>query len=366
MNELMKAAGERDALSAFNLAHGTPRPPPSWAQEWLEGTRKSGTKHLTIPSMREKKAFLGSLLLGGGLHLGANLGQKILRKTNLGKRIEQSQFASGLRHGFEGKQLHPATDKVMRFGLGPEALAHYEAGQAAAKELVAIAPENRAAALKRMGGMLGETEHLSKAPMIRSAPGGIERFLKGEKGFMDKHLTAVPQGQQVPLHERLVAPALGAATLFAAPHAAIQLGVNKGRDFLAKKFGPAWTAKELAAGARGQTISPLRRAATDYVISPAANDPRDIGLAAHKEYQGAQQGINKYLIDRGHKPVNLPGPDAIVDYAEGVGERLKKRPTPTQAPTAAPANRGGLGTALMLGGGLYTLRNRLQDDPATQ
>jgi hypothetical protein len=50
---LAKAAGEADALSSFGLAHGTPLPPPSWAQRWLSESSKHGTKKVTIPSMSQ-------------------------------------------------------------------------------------------------------------------------------------------------------------------------------------------------------------------------------------------------------------------------------------------------------------------------
>lgn len=53
MRELAKFAGEADALSAFGLAHGTPQPPPPWAQRWLEDKHRTGTKKVTIPSMSQ-------------------------------------------------------------------------------------------------------------------------------------------------------------------------------------------------------------------------------------------------------------------------------------------------------------------------
>lgn len=53
MLRLAKAAGEADALSAFGMAHGTPLPPPSWAQRWLDEKSKNGTKRVTIPSMSQ-------------------------------------------------------------------------------------------------------------------------------------------------------------------------------------------------------------------------------------------------------------------------------------------------------------------------
>lgn len=53
MLELAKAAGEADALSAFGLSHGTPQPPPTWAQRWLDEKHETGTKRVTIPSMSQ-------------------------------------------------------------------------------------------------------------------------------------------------------------------------------------------------------------------------------------------------------------------------------------------------------------------------
>lgn len=54
MKDQAKAAGEADALSAFGLAHGTPQPPPSWAQRWLEDKPRNGSKKVTIPSMSQE------------------------------------------------------------------------------------------------------------------------------------------------------------------------------------------------------------------------------------------------------------------------------------------------------------------------
>lgn len=53
MNELARQSGERAALNAFGLAHGTPAPPPSWSQEWLRLPRERVAGNITIPSMRE-------------------------------------------------------------------------------------------------------------------------------------------------------------------------------------------------------------------------------------------------------------------------------------------------------------------------
>jgi hypothetical protein len=48
-----RAAGEVDALSAFGLAHGTPKPPPTWAQRWLSA-EGSPSRKVTIPSVSQE------------------------------------------------------------------------------------------------------------------------------------------------------------------------------------------------------------------------------------------------------------------------------------------------------------------------
>lgn len=392
MNELMKAAGERDALSAFNLAHGTPRPPPSWAQEWLEGTRKSGTKQLTIPSMREKKAFeplsmaalglgakaflataAGKALLGAGtgagLHVGSNLLQKAI--TRFRPDLAQKQFASGLAHGMSGRKLHPVQQSAIRLVAGPEYLAQYDMGQAAAKQMVGLSPEKQQAYLRHAGTALKETKHISKAPIVDSIPGGIDSYQAKDHGFVHKHLLkTVPADAKTPTWQKAVVPvaAMGAAAMnpAAALHWGPQLAVNAIRDRVSKSsLGRKFMANELAQGARGKEISPLRKRMTDLFISPAANAPREIGLAAHKEYADIQGRANNWLADRGHGPAPFPEAKKIVDYAEGVAGRMGKK-TPPSAPAAGPESGGNLGRALMLGGGLYALRNRLQDDQPTQ
>lgn len=58
MLPLARAAGEADARSTFGLTHGTPQPPPPWAQRWLEEPRSKGTKAVTIPSMVQRNPAL--------------------------------------------------------------------------------------------------------------------------------------------------------------------------------------------------------------------------------------------------------------------------------------------------------------------
>lgn len=47
--------GQEEALSAFGLKHGTPKPPPSWAQEWQGSDVPRVGKRVKIPSMQQVK-----------------------------------------------------------------------------------------------------------------------------------------------------------------------------------------------------------------------------------------------------------------------------------------------------------------------
>lgn len=390
MNEYYsKLAGEEDALSAFGLAHGTPRPPPTWAQSWLETARKHGTKNLTIPSMSEKRAFIGTALLGGlglkalmgglagkaaiaggtgaGLHIGSNLLQKGIRRfmPNLG----QKQFASGLAHGMEGRKLHPIMESAIRLGAGPEYLAQYELGQRAAKQVAGLPPGQRDAYLRQAGGILGETKHLSKAPIAGDMPGGIARQQAGEHGFVHKHLLpTVASNAETPFWQKAVAPVAALGASIAAPHVAPQFAVNAIRDRIARSsVGRKFMANELAQGGRGIEPSATRKHLTDLFISPAANAPREIGLAANKEYGDWHNRINQWAAEHGHGPVPLPGAGQVTDFAEGVYNRLNTKPLPDVPPPAAsPENSGALGRMLLAGGGLYALNKATQPDEEGQ
>lgn len=386
MNEYYsKLAGEEDALSAFGLVHGTPRPPPTWAQGWLETARKNGTKNLTIPSMREKKAFepismaalgLGAkALLGGlagkaaigagtglGLHMGSNLLQKGLRRWAPG--LGQRQFASGLAHGLEGKKMHPIMDAAIRYGAGPEYLAQYGMGQLASKQVAGMSPAQRDAYLHQAGSMLGETKHLAKAPIIGDMPGGIAAYRKGDQRWFHKLMPTVAQGAKTPWWQKAVVPAMAAGATALNPAAALhwgpQLAVNTIRDRISKSFrGKKFMANELAQGARGVPVSAARKHLTDLLLSPAVNAPRDIGLAANKEYGDWHNRINQWAAEHGHGPVPLPGAGQVTDFAEGVYDRLKTKPLPDVPP---PGSSGALGKMMLAGGGLYALNKATQRD----
>jgi hypothetical protein len=393
MNEYYsKLAGEEDALSSFGLAHGTPRPPPSWAQGWLEGARKNGTKNLTIPSMREKKAFdpitlgalgmgakavggavlpwLGKAAIGGAAsHFGGNVLQKLLRKYQ--PQLAQRQMASGITHGLEGKQMHPVLQRMVSSGLGPEYLAPYQTGHAIAHQTGGMSPEQRAAFLRAGTNTLKETQHLSKAPILEAIPGAVDAAGSKKPGFWHRFMPTAKAGvkfEELPAWQRAIPTAVGAPIALLEPGLAGHVAINKIREQVAHSdTGRKFMADQLAEGARGKELPTWKRRGLEYAISPAATDPRNIGLAAHKEYQDAQKGVNKVLMDRGHGPVQLPGADDVVNYAEGVANRLKKpapapAPAPVPGPQQDPGTGGALTGALLAGGGLYALNNRSREE----
>lgn len=360
-----KRAGEEAALSAFGVSHGTPKPPPTWAQDWLKEKRKTGTQNLTIPSMSEKRALLGggvgeAALLGGGLHLGANVVQKLLRRFR--PQTGMRNFSTGLSHGLSGQKLHPGVEHVLRYGAGPESLVNYEMGKQLAEQVKHLPPVKQRQYLQQIAQHVGESEHVAKEPVVRSAIGGIEHFLKGDNSGLLGKFPQVAEGAKPTMGQRIIGPAAIAATTAAVPHAGIQFGWNAIRNLLAKKVGPTVAAKQLAAGAKGHTMHPALQGALDYAVSPSINDPRRLGLALNKEYEGLRKGVGGFTARKNLPNVPMPDPENLVDFASRVHQRNQAAKPPTAAAPAPQGTRGMMTKALLGGGALLAARNALKPD----
>jgi hypothetical protein len=387
MNEYYgKLAGEQDALSSFGLAHGTPRPPPTWAQGWLDTTRKNGTKNLTIPSMREKRAFdpltlgalgmgakamlpwLGKAALGGAAsHVGGNIIQKGLRKMM--PQLAQRQMASGITHGLENKTMHPVMQRLLSRGLGPEYLAPYQTGQAISKQVAGMPAAKREAYLRQASGVIGESKHMSKAPIAGAIPGAVETAGKKPSGFWHRLIPTAAAGtkfEDLPRWQRAIPTAVGLPLTIAEPGLAGHVAINKIREHIGHSdTGRSFMANELAQGARGKELPGWKKNLMEFGLSPATTDPRNIGLAANKEYGDWHGRVNQWAAEHGHGPVPLPGAGQVADFAEGIHNRLKaKQPPPANSPSPeAPApSHGVLGKALLAGGGMYALNKAIQPD----
>jgi len=385
MNEYYsKLAGEDDALSAFGLAHGTPRPPPTWAQDWLESARKNGTKNLTIPSMREKRAFdpltvgalglgakavlpwLGKAAIGGAVsHVGGNLIQKGLRRWAPG--LSQRQMASGITHGLENKTMHPVLQRLISRGLGAEYLAPYHTGQAISKQIAGMPAGQREAYLHHASNIIGESKHMSKAPIAGAIPAALETSGKKPAGWFHRMLPTAAAGTEfkdLPLWQRAIPTAMGVPAALVDPSIAGHVAINKIRESVGHSdTGKAFLANELAQGARGKELPGWQKHLMELGLSPATTDPRNIGLAANKEYGDMHNRVNQWAAEHGHGPVSLPGAGQVTDFAEGVYNRLKTKPLPDVPPPAAsPENNGNLGRLLLAGGGLYALNKATQPD----
>ena len=377
-----KQAGEEDACSRFGLQNGTPRPPPTWAQEWLEGARKSGTKNLTIPSMREKRAFdpltigalgmggmklLGHGLVGGALsHFGGNLLQKGVRKFLPG--MAERMMASGMTHGREGRQMHPVVERMLSRGLGAESLAPYHAGVAMGKQPEGMTPAQRENFLSTGGRIIKGTEHLSKAPIVGDIPGAVEKAKK--PGLFHKLIPTSAAGskfEDLPAWQRAIPTAVGGAAAIAEPGLGVHFAINKARESISKSdFGKGILAKELAQGARGVAHPTWRKHLLETVLSPGVTIPREIGVAMNKEYGKGVGRLNELAAERGHGPLPLPGAAEVTNFAEGVHNKLKAKRPPVVPQAAAAGPGGGLSKMLMLGGGMYALNRALSNDDQEQ
>ena len=378
-----KQAGEDDARSSFGLQNGTPRPPPPWAQKWLDEARSSGTKNLTIPSMREKRAFdpitlgslglLGAKIVGGGAasHIGGNLLQKFMRRF---PQVAEHQMASGLSHGMSGRTMHPIMERLISRGLGAESLAPYHAGQALAKTTEGLDPAARASVLRTGGRIARGTEHLSKAPIVGSAPGAIDIATAKKPGLLHRFLQKVtptaPVGtkfENLPAWQRIIPTAIGAPLSVAHPALAGHFAINKIRESVGNSdFGKKFIANELAQGARGIPHPEWRKQVMELGLAPSTTAPREIGLAANKEYGKATGNLNQLAAARGRGPLPLPGAGEVADFAKGVHDKLQNRPKPVAPQAAAAGPGGGLSKMLMLGGGMYALNRAMNNDDQGQ
>lgn len=370
-----------DPLAQFKLKLNKSHPPETWAHG-LDALK------VTKPSMTsEKVAFFDPVSLATSLagHVVPNWGYMGYRNSRWGKNTEENQMALGIQHALQGRTIEPGFREYLQNHMGPEFLASYEAGHQLGNVAGGRNELERMARMKTVGSVLEGLPHLSKAPIARSAPAAIQRVLEGSGGKgldLWRFLPTSEVGAKRGLLSRVLPTVATAGTAAAAlasgnpwvAHGALgTLGSNAVRRLMTYKppgfsQSPAewFTARSLKSGFTDQAPTTMfgraGRALKNFtmgsLVSPAAGDPHAIGQAMGKDYDAViAPKINAAANKMGFKGNVAPSRSAVANFADNVHKRvLAGKATPAAAPAQG---MGGLGKALLLGGGLYALNQAM-------
>lgn len=231
----------------------------------------------------EKQAMLGTLALTGGLHAGANAIMKGLRNSHVGHKIEAAQMATGMRHALTKKKLNPIVNNIATYGIGPESLVSYQAGNALGNQMTGLGKGGQYKYLKKLRKNMAMTNELKNAPMTKDIVPAVNRVLENRNSFMDK-LPTVAHDAKPTVLQRAASTGIGAAAIAAEPHSAIHMGINAIRNRVGKSsLGTKFMKNQFVQGVRNGEASPLVSNASDLLISPAALDTQRLGAALTKE-----------------------------------------------------------------------------------
>ena len=247
--------------------------------------KKSSIVKYTKPRGLKKQAFIepSTALLAPLLHLGANATWKTLGKTGIGQRMMNSQMASGLVHGIQGKKINPIAANIANYGLGPESMVPYSAGRGIGEQISGMSGPKRFKYLKKLRkNMAMAGPDLQHAPVAHHVVPAINRVLGGETGFMEKIPTVASSAPQT-TGQKLISGGLGVAAGVAAPESLAHMGINIARQNLAtSRLGKNFMRDQFIDGLENRPMSQLKKTVTDYGLSPAALNTRRIGDAVRE------------------------------------------------------------------------------------
>jgi len=231
----------------------------------------------------EKTAVLGTLALTGGLHAGANAIMKGLKGSHIGHKIEAAQMATGMRHAISKQKLNPVVNNIATYGIGPESLVSYQAGNALGNQMSGLGKGGQYKYLKKLRKNIAMTNEIKNAPVTKDIVPAVNRVLENKQSFMDK-LPTVASDAKPTILQRAASVGLGGAAIAAEPHSAIHMGINAIRDRIGNSsLGTKFMKDQFVQGVQKGNASPLVSNATDLLISPAALDTQRLGAAITKE-----------------------------------------------------------------------------------
>lgn len=264
-------------------------------------------------------------------HFGSNVLMGALRNSPLMRRVEEGMMAAGLRHGIEGKSLHPIIKGIGNRVLGPEAFMPYELARKAGPGLAAIPEDMRNVGLQAAKQHVQSSPHLRNAPVVRSLPRAVERLSRQpdtssfeafqrsrDPGFLESLPTTSGRFADSWKGTALdVASGVGLSAL--SPEHAGHFMANAGRRYLANRPEIAnMGQKMLERGLAKQEPTPLARRSAETLLSPMFYAEQDLGRALGKDinarpelYRGPLQGARDAGSQAAQRLLTGGGVDAM-------------------------------------------------------
>lgn len=281
----------------------------------------------------EKRAILGELAIGGSLlHAGTNAVMKGIKTFSPGKKILHKLYDAGYSHALQNKRISPVIAKPMNYLVGPESMVEPNVGSLVGRfgriRGKAKKPNQIARLDKRIGEIVDREidKHISsggyahqvfldefkrnvkdlikdpakrlpglrkEVPIeVQKAP-VLDSMFSSHYSVEPKKLSRWDPRRLLTVHGRGKSPmsdAVGNAVLgvgmAASPtHGAVQVGISRIRELVSKtNYGRKFMERQLLSGLSGESMPKWKEMTTDIVLSPAALDPRRIGLAINKGY----------------------------------------------------------------------------------
>lgn len=248
------------------------------------------------------------------MHVTPNVAMKAVKSTERGHRALAGTFSAGVKHGRNGKMLHPNAKSFLEYGVGPESLIDYNIGKRVGSGLKKYdgKPERQATLMRRLSGQVGlddvgqeGLEALKHTPLLSSIHrhlnnGGSKRVEKIFDRFSVDETTQLTKGQKAGNMAMLA----GAGAVD--PHLLLQPAFSGLRKTLAKTdTGKRLMKNNFNKALDGKEIPKWKERVIDTVVSPGVLDTHRLGKFIGKNYD---QDVVESVKGMANKAVPDPWP----------------------------------------------------------
>lgn len=281
----------------------------------------------------EKIAIMGGLVIGGSLlHVGTNAVMKGIKTLSPGKKILHKLYDAGYGHALQNKRISPAVAKPMNYLIGPESMVEPSVGSLVGRFGRIRGKAKKPNQIERLDRRIGDIvdrevdKHIGSEGYVH--PVFLNEFKKNVKDLIkdpakrlpilrnevpievqrapildsmfSSHYSANPKNlsrwdprRLLTVHGRGKSPVsnavgsavLGAGMVASPTHGAVQMGISRLRELVGgTNYGRKFIKRQFLSGLSGESVPRWKEIATDMVLSPAALDPRRIGLAINSGY----------------------------------------------------------------------------------